>query len=308
MFKSIDAQNASCNAVTSLVDLGSINPTGRLNIYDTTNTVLVQLDLSLPAFADAVDGTAVSNFITDSTVIYDGTATSFGVLNRDASTVWTGTVSDYAGNGDLKLNSIFFVKDAAVSVSNMVYVVPPEYSYFGATGAQGATGIMGLQGITGLRGVTGLYGQTGIRGVTGFCGVTGCGATGFQGPTGIRGVTGLSFNSLGLNISVAKVGGVPTGIMGYVTLASDATFSNWTLLTDATSTIKVDIQKSSYANYPFTISMHGSTGIFVNASVKNTGVTSAWDTTSAASGDIIKAILTGTDGSANNISLFLKYS
>ena len=128
MIKSILAQNAACNAVTRLIDLGSIYPTGQLNIYDFTNIPLVQLNLSMPAFSDSTDGTAVSNFIADATAIYDGTATSFGIFNRDASTVWTGTVSDFSGNGDLRLNSLYIIKDSTVTITEMIYVVPSDWT------------------------------------------------------------------------------------------------------------------------------------------------------------------------------------
>jgi hypothetical protein len=228
MYKSVDAQNAACNSVTRLVDLGSIYPTGRLNIYDTTNTVLVQLGLSLPAFSDSTDGTAVSNFITDSTVVYDGSATSFGVLNRDSSTIWTGTVSTYAGNGDLKLNSIYLEKDSTVTITDMIYVVPPEFTYFGVTGLQGATGLsggggtggtgIGTQGETGIQGVTGPFGgpsgATGIQGPVGNSGVTGLrGSTGFQGLTGETGIQGL-FGSTGLRGLTGIQGLTGLGIQG----------------------------------------------------------------------------------------------
>jgi hypothetical protein len=211
MFKSIIAQNASCNAITRLVDLGSTYPSGSLNIYDFTSSPLVQLSLSLPAFADSTDGTSVSNYIFDATALRDGTATSFGVLNRDASTVWTGTVSDVYGSGDLKINSIWITKDSTVAITEMIYIVPPEFSYFGAPGV---TGIQGSQGATGPSG-GGSGTGIGSQGVTGLQGATGI----FSGVTGIQGVTGLSGGPGGTGIQYATelplgepAGGFTTGI------------------------------------------------------------------------------------------------
>ena len=199
MFKSVDAQNAGCNAVTRLVDLGSINPTGQLDIYDFTNTPLVQLPLSIPAFADATDGTAISNFIPDSIAIYDGTAVSFGILNRDASTVWTGTVSDFLGNGDLKINSLYITADSTVTITDMVYIVPPAFLNIGEPGSTG------LQGITGIgSGSTGLQGPTGLSGGGGGS----PGATGIQGG---QGATGIGSGSGGVQFATQLPLGNPPG-------------------------------------------------------------------------------------------------
>lgn len=214
MFKSVDAQNASCNAVTRLVDLGSTYPTGRLDIYDYTNSTLAELPLSLPAFADATDGTAISNFIPDALAIYDGSAVSFGILNRDASTVWTGTVSDFLGNGDLKINSVYITTDSTVTITDMVYIVPPQFLYFGepgSTGLMGPTGIGGGGG--GGGGSTGLQGSTGVRGLQGVTGPAGGGTgIGSQGATGVRGMTGISGGGTGLQGPTGIYG--PTGIGG----------------------------------------------------------------------------------------------
>lgn len=185
----------------------------------------------------------------------------------------------------------------------------------GITGLRGVTGA-GIQGVTGVGGVTGIPGGgTGIQGPTGLRGVTGAGiqgATGAQGATGgsIPGATGVpgTFGTLNFSMS-AGIGSVPTGIMGQTVLATNSAISNWTLLTDATSTIKVDVQKSSYANYPNTTSMHGSTGIFINAGIKNTGTTAFWSGgNTGAVGDVIKVILTGSDGTASKVSVLLSYS
>jgi hypothetical protein len=125
----------------------------------------------------------------------------------------------------------------------------------------------------------------------------------------IPGATGVAGTAGSLNFSMsAGIGSVPTGIMGQTILASNSAFTTWTLLTDATSSIKLDIQKSTYANYPNTSSLHGSTGVFINASTKNTGTTSAWSGSTGASGDVLKVILTGSDGTASKISLLLAYT
>ena len=268
MYKSVAAQNASCNAVTRLVDQGSFNPTGQINLFNSDGSVLANLILSLPAFSDATDGTAYSNPIADSTVFIDGSASTFAVLNRDALAVWTGTVSDFTGIGDLKLNSVYLIADSTLTITSMIYVVPPEFIY------AGPPGVTGIQGITGIQGVTGIQGQTGMQTLSGV------------------------FNFFG----------VPTGILGQTVLSHDTVFDSWTVLTDSSSSLVLDIQKSTYSNYPDTISMHGSTGIFLASSTKNTGTTAFWSGNTGSAGDILKVVLTESDGSANIVSLTLNYT
>jgi hypothetical protein len=176
----------------------------------------------------------------------------------------------------------------------------------GHTGVQGATGLYGPTGIlgsTGLRGFTGF----GIQGITGIQGVTGLSVQGITGSQGLQGITGTSISVLNFSMS-AGIGSVPTGIMGQTVLAFNSYFDSWTLLSDSSSSIKLDVQKSTYANYPSTTSMHGSTGVFINSAYKNTGTTASWSDNSGASGDVIKVILTGTDGTASKISLLLKFA
>jgi hypothetical protein len=235
MFKSVNAQNAACNAVTSLVDQGSYYSSGQLNLllFD-SSTIITTFTLSNPAFQDAVDGTAVSNFIPDATAFIDGTASFFNILNRDASMVWTGTVSTYAGLGDCKLNSVNIFHDATITLTDIVYTVPPEFTNIGIQGTtgikgnDGATGLMGPQGpigTTGIQGQTGIgmTGETGLQGITGAYGgpqgVTGIGIQGETGPsggpqgvTGIQGPTGVFSSVYGemcnMSISTAVIRGI----------------------------------------------------------------------------------------------------
>jgi hypothetical protein len=183
MIKAVDAQNAACNAVVQLVDQGSLNPSGSLSILDNSSTLIASFVLSNPAFLPAVDGTSVSNLITDSTSVVDGIASIFNILDRDTSVVWSGTVSDFAGTGDLKLNSISIPQDSTISLTQIVYSVP---EYFVNIGDQGVTGVQGPVGITGA----GIQGATGVQGVQGLIGFGYQGYTGVQGNDGVTGVQG----------------------------------------------------------------------------------------------------------------------
>jgi hypothetical protein len=190
MIKSVDAQNAACNAIVQLIDQGSLNPTGSLSLVSTDSNVIANFMLSYPAFAPAIDGTSVSNPITDSSSLIDGTASTFDILDRDSSVVWSGTVTDFAGTGDLKLNSIIIPYNVDISLTQIVYSVPDSFVNIGI---QGNTGVQGI-GYTGVQGLTGVQGQTGLQGNQGFTGVIGLvglqGQTGVDGQTGLQGITG----------------------------------------------------------------------------------------------------------------------
>ena len=123
MIKSIYAKNVQCNAIVDLLDLGAGAPSGVLNIYDGTNSLLSSLHLSNPAFASAVDGTAQANLIYDATNRLTAIATTFGFYNRDSSFIWGGTISGIGGGGDMQLNSTSFIADETTSIFPAYYVV-----------------------------------------------------------------------------------------------------------------------------------------------------------------------------------------
>lgn len=124
MQKSVETTNRSCNAVVDFVDEGSDYSSGRINILDADSTMITYLPLSVPAFRDATDGTAVANTIYDNTAFRDATAALFNVVNKDGSNAWSGTISTYSGIGDLKLNAIVLYQDSTVSLSSALYAVP----------------------------------------------------------------------------------------------------------------------------------------------------------------------------------------
>ena len=124
MEKSVWAQTVACNAIVDLLDVGSDYSSGRVNVYGTDSTLAAYFQLSVPAFRDATDGTAFSNFVYDATVLKDSTASFFQAVSRDASTAWEGTVTSYSGLGDMKLNSVYLYKDSTISIDSFFYAVP----------------------------------------------------------------------------------------------------------------------------------------------------------------------------------------
>jgi hypothetical protein len=208
----------------------------------------------------------------DITILSPGT---FGPTDRFVQKIWAMTTAT-----SNKVVSLSYEDQTHAS-----YIETPIS--IGMVGSQGRTGIQGVTGILGIDG------QTGIQGLTGLA----LGATGVQVKTGV-----LSFS-----ISSA-IGSCPTGIMGQTTLPGNTAFNTWTIFTDTTSSINLDVRKSSYANYPDTTGLHGTTGLFILSGIKNTGITDYWSGQTGASGDLIRVILAGSDGSASKISLNLGYS
>jgi hypothetical protein len=124
MIKSIAAQNAACNTIVRMVDNGTLFPTGCVDIYNADSTFITSLSFSYPAFRDATDGTAVSNMIMDATAVRDGTMALFSIMSRDRTSVWSGTISNQIGSGDMRLNTVSIYRDSTVSLASAYYAVP----------------------------------------------------------------------------------------------------------------------------------------------------------------------------------------
>jgi hypothetical protein len=124
MIKEIVARNASCNAVVGLVDQGSGLPAGRLGIFNDASNVLAWATFSNPAYMPAVDGRAIGFPISNAVVLTDGTASWFGVYDRDSTGLWSGSITDTSGAGDLRLNSVVLLTDQTVEIASSYFEVP----------------------------------------------------------------------------------------------------------------------------------------------------------------------------------------
>ena len=123
---SVAARNAAADAVTAL-----IGASGFLDIYDGTQPTnpdtalgaqvkLAHLPLSADAFADAVNGVATANAITDDAAAdATGTASWFTVTKSDGTRIWEGSVGTSAAN--LIVPTTSFVAGVAIGVSSLTY-------------------------------------------------------------------------------------------------------------------------------------------------------------------------------------------
>jgi hypothetical protein len=160
----------------------------------------------------------------------------------------------------------------------------------GATGIQGTQGMTGFQGFTGTQGITGLIGNTGMQGTQGF--------TGFIGYTGA--------------ISVFMDGGMGslfTGIKADVYIPFNINLYRWTLLLGETGTMRLQLDKGTYATYPPSTMIHGGlTGpICINA-IKAQELTTGWTGINLLAGDIVRTtILANNASSVSRGTLVLEY-
>ena len=109
-----------------------------------------------------------------------------------------------------------------------------------------------------------------------------------QGATGPTGPTGPSELTVGINLD----GGgdvISTGYKGFIRIPYNCTITKWTILADQSGSIKIDIWKDSYANYPPTDAdtITAANEPEISASDKAQDSTLSGWTTSISAGDIL---------------------
>lgn len=183
----------------------------------------------------------------------------------------------------------------------------------GATGVQGAQGDAGAQGATGP-GATGPQGQTGVQGTQGNQGATGAGGggeTGVQGVTGVagtQGATGPAFMTGNWNIHAQGGANALTGTLAEFLVPYSIILNQWTLTAPMgeTGPFRVNVLKSSYANYPPATAMHvGDTGPYLLAAdnQKRQVAISGWSGPTAGPGDVIRVTVDDNTGGIKSITL-----
>lgn len=128
---------AAANAIAAQVDLGAA--VSKLVIYGGAapaepgtaigaQPVLVEFELPDPAFAAATDtnpnAAATLNPVDPVQADATGTATFFRLINGNGLVVAQGTVTDTAGNGDLKISSTSVIAGIDVTVVSGTIVMP----------------------------------------------------------------------------------------------------------------------------------------------------------------------------------------
>jgi hypothetical protein len=133
------ARNESGDSIVDLLDTGTLNPNGYLEVRTlptgvvrptspqaaVVGTLLAILRLSNPAFGNFNNGQAVANPIAaDTNIAETGIAAWFRAYNRDNIAVFDGDVSLIGGSGDIQFDNISFVKGGTAVISALTAIMP----------------------------------------------------------------------------------------------------------------------------------------------------------------------------------------
>jgi hypothetical protein len=157
----------------------------------------------------------------------------------------------------------------------------------GATGATGADGLIGATGPTGPPG--GPIGPTGATGADGLIGATG--ADGLIGATGATGATGpgSSIKTFGISLD-GGASDISTGIKADLIIPYNMTINSWSIISQQTGDIVIDVWKNTYINYPPTgvDSITGTEKPTLSSQNKNQDLSLSTWTTTISEGDIVR--------------------
>jgi hypothetical protein len=132
---STQARNDAGDAIVDLIDGGSTNPNGVMEIRTgskpaspqavASGTLLATLNFSNPAFGNFSNGNAFANAIADdSDVDATGQAGWFRIYDRDGTAVIDGEITATGGGGDIEFDNIDFIKGGTVAIAQLQAVMP----------------------------------------------------------------------------------------------------------------------------------------------------------------------------------------
>jgi hypothetical protein len=117
-----------------------------------------------------------------------------------------------------------------------------------------------------------------------------------------------------LGVSVAAIhctingGGsaITAGKKAQVSVPFGCTITGWTAIADQSGSISVQVNKSTYANFPTTSSIVASAPIALSSVQKNTDSTLAGWTTAVSADDIVEFEVTGTPSSITRLQIIIE--
>lgn len=125
-------RNGLADYVVDLIDVGSTNAAGHVQISKTAGNyaganLLAEIALANPAFGAASSGTATALGVPveDSSADNTGTALEFRVVDRNVAEVFKGTVTATGGGGDMELSSTAITAGDAVRINSFTYTASP---------------------------------------------------------------------------------------------------------------------------------------------------------------------------------------
>lgn len=110
-----------------------------------------------------------------------------------------------------------------------------------------------------------------------------------------------------IGVTVDAGGNVLTaGSLGFRPISQNGTIIQWTLFADQSGSITIDVKRSSYANFPTTVSLTNSNAPALSNVQKQTATDlSGWSSTSLVAGDVLEFVITGTPITVTRATLTL---
>jgi hypothetical protein len=120
--------SAAVNAVTALINAGSTNPTGALQMRN-ASTLIANLNFNNPAFATTSTGTATMNNspAVSGTVTPAGQSTidRFRMVDRNSGTIIDGLAGSVAISGaDIQISSVTVNQNDVIEITGLNMSVP----------------------------------------------------------------------------------------------------------------------------------------------------------------------------------------
>lgn len=119
-------KNAILDTYTARINSGSTNPTAAIKFYTAGQaTLLGTVLLANPPFPAAAGGSMTASPTTrDEAADATGTAAIAVFVNRSDTAIITGTVTDEAGNGDVRLKTTAVVVGQPFEISSIAFTHP----------------------------------------------------------------------------------------------------------------------------------------------------------------------------------------
>lgn len=133
---STQARNDAGDAIVDLIDLGSTNPNGYMEIRDGAKPVnpqtgigatvlLTTMNFSLPAFGNFSNGISLANSIANDTNVDEtGIATWFRIYDRNGTAIMDGDITIAGGGGDIEFDNVNFIKGGVVAITSLTATMP----------------------------------------------------------------------------------------------------------------------------------------------------------------------------------------
>lgn len=129
----VASRNAMVDSLVDLIDVGTGDTEGKVRVYDgsrpaadaaiTTQNLLVEFDLAQPAYGTSSNGTAaLLSTPIEAVGLTNGTATWVRVVDRDAGTVFDGSVA--TESADFIINTTTVSTGVAVEISSGSVAMP----------------------------------------------------------------------------------------------------------------------------------------------------------------------------------------